>query len=309
MAKVLYIAGWGRSGTTILDNLLGQIPGFHSSGEVHYVWKRGLGERRDCGCGRRLVECDHWARIFEAGFGGFDNVDPDRVVASQEAIKTRNVRQVKRLLREGRMLDGCEYAPYLKGLYDGIIDTTPTSVIVDSSKFPVDALVAAGLPGYDVHVVHLVRDPRAVAHSWSRRKNTRDKASGELRRVGLARSSMVWQAYNEVIRREVGGAISADRYHLLRYEQLVAEPARTLRELADFAGESTNDVPAIENGWVDLAPTHTGSGNPGRFVSGRTQIKLDNAWEREMPRWRRTAATVLSTPMLARMGYGHRHAR
>ena len=39
---VLYVAGAGRSGSTLLDNLLGQIPGFFSAGELRYVWERGL---------------------------------------------------------------------------------------------------------------------------------------------------------------------------------------------------------------------------------------------------------------------------
>lgn len=44
--KVLYIAGWGRSGSTILDNVLGQVEGFFSGGELSYLWERGLSENR-----------------------------------------------------------------------------------------------------------------------------------------------------------------------------------------------------------------------------------------------------------------------
>jgi len=36
MTKVLYIAGWGRSGSTILDNVLGQLDGCFSTGELNY---------------------------------------------------------------------------------------------------------------------------------------------------------------------------------------------------------------------------------------------------------------------------------
>lgn len=36
--RVLYIAGTGRSGTTIFSNLLGQVPGCLAAGEVRYAW-------------------------------------------------------------------------------------------------------------------------------------------------------------------------------------------------------------------------------------------------------------------------------
>src|SRR5205823_1051409 len=48
--KVLYIAGPGRSGSTVLDQVLGELPGFVSTGELQALWQRGLVERRPCGC-------------------------------------------------------------------------------------------------------------------------------------------------------------------------------------------------------------------------------------------------------------------
>src|SRR5215204_2827150 len=49
---VLYIGGHGRSGSTILAQTLGQIPGFVNVGEVWQVWYRGLRENERCGCGQ-----------------------------------------------------------------------------------------------------------------------------------------------------------------------------------------------------------------------------------------------------------------
>ena len=83
MVKVLYIAGWGRSGTTLLDNLLGQIEGFTSTGELHNLWQRGLIDGRDCGCGLRLTDCPFWQEVLTAGFGGVERVDPGAAVAAQ----------------------------------------------------------------------------------------------------------------------------------------------------------------------------------------------------------------------------------
>ena len=39
---VLYIGGWGRSGSTLLAHVLAEVPGFVSVGELRYVWQGGL---------------------------------------------------------------------------------------------------------------------------------------------------------------------------------------------------------------------------------------------------------------------------
>jgi hypothetical protein len=40
--NVLFVVGSGRSGSTLLDILLGQIPGFFSTGELHSLWWAGI---------------------------------------------------------------------------------------------------------------------------------------------------------------------------------------------------------------------------------------------------------------------------
>ena len=48
-SKVLYIAGWGRSGTTILGNILGQVEGMFSVGEIRFLWDAETFRDRRCG--------------------------------------------------------------------------------------------------------------------------------------------------------------------------------------------------------------------------------------------------------------------
>jgi hypothetical protein len=68
--KVLYVAGLGRSGSTILANTLGQVEGFFSGGELNFIWKHALIENRLCGCGRPARECPFWGPVFDGEFGG-----------------------------------------------------------------------------------------------------------------------------------------------------------------------------------------------------------------------------------------------
>ncbi len=52
--QVLYVGGWGRSGSTLLSHLLGRLPGMVSVGELRYVWQAGVEANELCGCGERV---------------------------------------------------------------------------------------------------------------------------------------------------------------------------------------------------------------------------------------------------------------
>jgi hypothetical protein len=64
--KVLFIMGMTRSGSTVLDNVLGEVDGFFSAGEVRLIWKRGILESRSCGCGSPVLECPVWREVVAA---------------------------------------------------------------------------------------------------------------------------------------------------------------------------------------------------------------------------------------------------
>ena len=61
--KVLYIGGFGRSGSTLVERILGQLPGFCSAGEIVFLWQRGLIDGQLCGCGVPVPECEFWSRV------------------------------------------------------------------------------------------------------------------------------------------------------------------------------------------------------------------------------------------------------
>jgi hypothetical protein len=307
MTKVLYISGWGRSGTTLLDSLLGQVEGFVSTGELHQIWQRGLVQGRSCGCGLPVVECPFWRQAFEGGFGGIGAVDAEAAMRAQREVHTRHARRVLSALRSHALLEKYEYAQYMSKLYSGItsVDPANTRVIVDSSKYPTDAIVASGLPGVEVFVLHVVRDPRAVAFSWRRIKNAPDKRAdgGRLRRVGMVRSTVVWQFYNWVIMRYVRRAVGSSHFAQLTYEQLAARPEETLEQVVRLLGETPAYRPEFQGNEVEVARSHTASGNPNRFDAGRRTIRLDSEWETKMPAWRKLAVSLLAFPMITRLRY------
>ena len=66
-------------------------------------------------------------------------------------------------------------AAVLIPLYEAIAEVARARVVVDSSKLPTYAMLLDGIEGVDVRVAHLVRDPRAAAFSWQRKKEQPDR--------------------------------------------------------------------------------------------------------------------------------------
>jgi hypothetical protein len=60
--RILYIAGCDRSGSTILDQILGKLPGWFTVGKLADFWQRG--PLQLCGCGRVLKDIReaYWCR-------------------------------------------------------------------------------------------------------------------------------------------------------------------------------------------------------------------------------------------------------
>ncbi len=179
--KVLYVVGLGRSGSTILSNSLGQVPGFFSGGELNFIWRHNVIENRLCGCGRPFHECPVWTKVMEEAFGGMDGVDPREMMRLQNlGTRTRHIPQM--LTKNGRrdLSERLEKLLIAYGrLYDAIGTVTDSRVIVDSSKEPAHGFAMGMVPGVDFYVLHLIRDPRAAAYSWSKKKPQPDTDARE----------------------------------------------------------------------------------------------------------------------------------
>lgn len=293
--KLLYIAGSGRSGTTILAAILGQVRGFFSVGEVYRLWERALVGDGLCGCGVPFRRCETWVRIFDAAFGGMDVVDPRRMVELRERF-TQTKRLANVVVRRGRPPEAKgdlgEYLTALDRLYSAIGQVTGCDVIVDSSKWPTYAHLLEQVPSVDLYVLHLVRDPRAVAFSWTRAKDY--EAGKPLGRQGAAKTTAYWVAWNQAISLLWGRRPS--KYLFLRYERFVSRPREALAEIVRFVEVGGRELPFATPEVIDLSPTHAVAGNAERFASGSIRLRLDDRWLREMPWLSRSAVGICTAP-------------
>lgn len=296
--RVVFVGGTGRSGSTVVANALGAMNDAISVGELRYLWERGITENRLCGCGQPFADCPFWQQVLRVAYG--DKV-PDARDVHRELTAYTQLRTLPRLARTPAEKSAApeKLASVLAPLYRAIQEVSGASVIVDSSKLPTYAALLAGVPGVTLDVVHLVRDPRAAAFSWQRKKAKND-SGGLMERRGVVKSSALWTAWNAGLERAWRGS---PRYLRMRYESFASHPAASLQALADALG--LTGVERIVDGEdrLDLPGNHTVAGNPARMANGPVPITLDNEWAQAMdPREARLVA-ALTSPLLTRYGY------
>jgi hypothetical protein len=300
--RVIYIGGWGRSGSSVLANLLGSHPKAASIGELRYVWDRGVLDKRRCGCGSNVPECEFWTQSFaqaEVPLSAEVALEQTKSVGSR-AILRQIFAQISGRAGRYRQRRRIELGRLLR-VYRAAARVADASVLIDASKSPPYAINLLDAENIELYFLHLVRDPRAVAHSWSRKRASKDAPGDYLPRYSVLKCILYWYVFNLAglyFRRRRGV-----RYRLLRYEDFSYQPRETVEAVL-----RENDLSAEGLDWHNshtarVVPQHSISGNPSRFDTGVIRIKPDEEWRSAMSAPRRWLVTLLCAPLLPVFGY------
>ncbi len=299
----VYVMGRGHSGSTVLDALLAQAPGFVGTGELMSGLTR-YGDR--CSCGATLRACPFWRGVrarFEAQTGrpwaalatatqaqGHVRRFPATLLARPDAPPVRRLRRLTQAV--------------------GVALTAEAEAagVIDSSKEVTRALfLARFVPG--VRFVHLVRHPHDVLASHRQRVRggtgfrflRRTYRSPALEPAFLALAAANWLAGNalaEVVRR----VAPPGRVLRVRFEDLCAAPRATLARLGAFLEADLDAVADAVEAGAALPLGHVASGNRMRL---RGAFRFDPARRsaRPLPRAYRRLATALTWPLMRPYGY------
>lgn len=299
--KVIFIAGTGRCGSTLLDNILEQTPGLFSAGELRYFWDRGLKENWLCSCGAHFRRCPVWAQITEAAYKKIDETQINYYLNIRNKVKNKHL--LLTLIRFGKKIIEARikgYSKELGKLINIIQETQNCKAIVDASKYPSHGLALKLIPEIDLRVIHLIRDPRAVSYSWLQPKF--DKSIDRMMtRRGSWRTSLEWLIYNYLI--DVTFSRRGSKYMLVRYEEFVRSPKSTMDEIISFIDESKELNPLSNDETIEMNAGHTFSGNPNRFHRGITKITADNRWEKNMRLVDKLISATITFPLAIKYGY------
>lgn len=297
--RVVFIAGSGRSGSTLLGRLLASLPNTVFVGELRQIWTEYLTPPGLCGCGQRLCECPFWIRVMGEAFTS----PPTEAAISvwrQLASKVARLRHVPLLFVPAfrpppyRTLLSV-YLHSVERLLHAIVRVSGCEVVIDSSKSLAHVAVLAQLPNVHVSVLHLIRDGRAVAYAAQKVKPNPADPTGYMQRESVVRVAATWSIENL--------AFLALRWHpnltyrLVTYDALCRDPNGVLGEIAAWLGLRGSRV--VEGSRAFMAQHHTVAGNPMRFHRGYVRVQEDLEWRSRMGTVQKVAATVITLPTTA----------
>jgi hypothetical protein len=281
----VYVAGSGRSGSTVLGVLMTRATRAFNCGELRELWD-SLEAGRRCQCGSVLADCDLWASVV-------DDVRRTLGVDFAAAMEARRARRHwSRTARRFAWLSPLDVA--LRNATEQAIErVTGASIIIDTSKLQ-QALATAARRQRRMVVIHLVRDPRGVAFS-RRRPKAIPHLSVVLPPHPIWKSARRWDLDNGQTEYRLWQArrkpwVVSTR---LTYEQLADEPERAIAPIVKLIG-GAESAPSPLSG-------HAIAGNTALYEERSVQI--DRRWHRDMTRRDRAITVALTAPLLYRYGY------
>jgi hypothetical protein len=299
------ILGHGRSGSSIIERMLGGDAGFVNIGELRDLITWGV-QRANCRCGASVIDCEFWRQVGDDALGDWSSVSTQWLFDFFHThLRYPDVPFLRRRLHSAELVDEARrYAATFESLYRAIADREGSRVIVDTSKHLGQLICLAEHTDVDLRVLHLVRDPRGNAYSW--RKTGIDlspigRPNLIMRTISPRNTAIGWAVRNFMIERFVPSTIPYER---IRYEDFAADPTAVLDgALSRLKVEPLPNWSHVHGRVVELPHDHAFGGNPGVAQRREATITADEEWRTNLPPAERRLVTALALPMMLRYRY------
>ena len=276
----MYVVSDRRSGSTLLENILSKSSEVTSVGELAmlkgHILKQGPGERWNwsCSCGLPVNECNFWSPVLKSTY----EKDPASFDTNIEwNFKSKKLLSVsffpslfkKRLLNIINNRKNKNVASTLNSVYNKIFEQTGKAFIADSSKDPLQALcIYKSKRNFDVKIIWLKRDLRAIAVSKSKWKELNVKKQKTLKKILLD------VFYYRRICYAASLFFKKEDIVLLNYEELAQNTQEQLDNITVKFGMANYAAPE----YMFVEEDHTIGGTPNRF--SKRPIVYEDSWRK-----------------------------
>lgn len=326
MPRLAYLLAASHSGSTLLTLLLGAQPGACTAGELKAT-SLGDPDSYRCSCKQPIRDCECWKKISAAmERRGFPNFDITRAGTSIFEAKSSYARRLLSPLYRGSVMEAVrdlglalssEWRHLLSdtnrrnlALIESLLEVNRANVVVDSSKVALRLKYLLKIPNLDIRVIRVIRDGRAVSLTYTDEWNFADSSDPAMRGGGTGdhrpspRSSMAdaaneWKRSNEASDALVA-SLPSSQWTEVRYEELCADPAGTLRRLATFLDLDLDPDQTLLD--FRARPQHV-IGN-GMRMDNTSEIRLDERWKANLTPADLKAFDEVAGDLNRRYGYG-----
>jgi hypothetical protein len=285
-----------------LAAILGSQANVFCAGELSYLPGQGWSGADYCSCGARGDDCDLWNQIRGnwANRLGTDDIREYHRLTSHIEHSRSAIRRLGNLgQRPWPEFD--RYAQKTRAVFEAIRHVTSSATIVDSSKLRSRALALSRIPGIDLRVIHLIRDVRGVV--WSKKKKLCAAPGVTQERSGQrAWRTVAGWIQNHFQSQRVLRALGPGQSVQLRYEDLVTDPVKSLRDLEAVTESDSSSIGRQLAAAVPIVVGHVIAGNRMR-LAGSLRLKPDTEWRHALPGVDRCICWVLAGWLLRRYGY------
>lgn len=256
-SSIYYIAGAGRSGSTLLDISLGNLSGHQSLGELIFFVENGLIENEYCSCGSRVQDCSFWRKVAQR-WGAKRKLSLEEYQKTQKEL-LRNKNTFRNIYHSifPTSLQRLYYSDQA-ALYEILFEETGKSILIDSSKNAQYILVLRKL-SIPFKVLHLTRSFSGVLNS-TKKEFKKDPSQGlerDMKPQSFRYSLAIWLTDNVLTWIFALGK----PYQRIRYEELIDSPVDTIGKVGSLANDEIN---LLSNRGPLLAP-HLVAGNKMRM--------------------------------------------
>jgi Sulfotransferase family len=277
---LLFIYGSGRCGSTILDLLLNGHSQITGLGEIATLMTitnpLQLPDRLSVNFGKDYIEFwskvkDYYGTVYGEEFEQINLGHP----RWRTIITSWKAEDVQKWVHSRAMLLSC------------IHQISGAPILVDASKVHHQLYLLYISRLFNIKVIHLIRDGRAVANSYIRRYNN---FTGGIYLWTIINILSLW------LRKKLG----KENWLQIKYEDLATKPDEILKRICRFLGVS------FESGMLRYRshPYFGIGGNPNVKDTNEEAILLDERWRQELSWGHRLAFALMAGWLNKLYGYG-----
>ena len=301
---VVYIGGFGRSGSTLLERILSSLDGTVALGEVVHLWKRGIGADERCGCGAPFSACGFWSEVGRLAFGGWDRVDLDEVTRLHASVD-RQRRAPLTLVPTPPLSvrkDLIAYTSLYRAVYQAALEVSGAPARRRLEQARITGHRAQPRPSRrPARDPRRARPPRGRALVGARGRRPRGPRRRGDARFSSSSAAGLWLSNNGLVDalRLRGVPVHHVRVRGRRRSAPGHDRQRVVRPRSARIERPVDERPQDDRaGTVPLRRWQ-----PDALQARQHDVRADQEWQRTMPAHSRWQVTALTAPLLLRYGY------